>query len=119
MNVLSTAQNIANDFTALGNWIGVCTGPPGTSSTVLNEASGGTPAYARQQTTWTAGANGSAQGSQITLNLPAGTYPYMILCSGSSGNNMVDWCILSTPITVTSSGGASVPVQMTPSTTFA
>ena len=44
MNQLSTAQNVCNDFTAQGNWIGVCTGPPGTSSTVLNEASGGTPA---------------------------------------------------------------------------
>lgn len=110
MNQLQTAQNITNDYTALGNWIGVCTGPPGNSSTVLNEASGGSPAYARQATTWTANSNGSATGSQVTLNLPAGTYPYMIVCSSSSGNTMVDWCILSTPI----STGAQGPVTITP-----
>lgn len=115
MNQLTTAQNITNDFTALGSWLGVTTGPPGQGATVLNEATGGSPAYARQQTTWTAGANGSAQGSQITLNLPAGTYPYLVLCSGSSGNNMVDWCILSTPIMLTEQGA----VTITPSATFA
>jgi hypothetical protein len=101
VNVLATAQNITNDFTALGDWIGLCTGPPGATSTVLNEATGGSPAYARQQTTWTAGTNGSAAGSQVTLNVPAGTYPYAIQCSASSGNNMIDWCILPTPIMVT------------------
>lgn len=101
MNVLTTAQNITNDFTALGSWVGLCTGPPGATSTVLNECSGGSPAYARVETTWTAGANGTATGSQITFNLPAGTYPYAILCQSSTGNTMVDWCILNTPIQVT------------------
>lgn len=110
MNQLTTAQNITNDYTALGNYIGVCTGPPGNSSTVLNEATGGSPAYTRQATTWTAHTNGSATGSQVTLNLPAGTYPYMIMCSASSGNTMVDWCILSTPITNSAQG----PVTITP-----
>lgn len=110
-NVLSTAQNLDNDKVALGDWIGVCTGPPGNTSTVLNEATGGTPAYARQQTTWTAGTNGSHSGSQVTLNLPAGTYPYMIVCQASSGNNMVDWCILPTPIVV----GTQSAITITPS----
>jgi hypothetical protein len=111
-NVLATAQNIDNDFAALGNWIGVCTGPPGNTSTVSNEATGGSPAYARQSTTWTAGTNGSHVGSAVTLNLPSGTYPYLIMCSGSTGNNMIDWCILPTPIMVT----AQTPVTITPST---
>jgi hypothetical protein len=116
VNVLATAQNVNNDFTALGSWIGVCTGPPGTTSTVLNEAHGGTPtAYARQETTWTSGTNGSASGSPVTLNLPAGTYPYMIMCQSSSGNTLVDWCILPTPIMVTSQAA----IQVTPSTSTA
>lgn len=101
VNVLATAQNVCNDYTALGNWFGLCTGPPGTTSTVLNECEGGSPAYARKQATWTSGTNGSAAGSQLTFNLPAGTYPYLIVCQASSGNNMVDWCILPTPIMVT------------------
>lgn len=108
VNVLATAQNVCNDYTALGNWFGLCTGPPGNTSTVLNEATGGSPAYARQQSTWTAGTNGSAAGSQLTFNLPAGTYPYLIVCQSSSGNTMVDWCILPTPIMVTSQAVVTV-----------
>lgn len=115
VNVLDTAQNIDNDYSALGSWIGVCTGPPGSTSTVLNEATGGSPAYARQETTWTAGTNGSHSGSPVTLNLPAGTYPYMIMCQSSSGNTMVDWCILNTPIMVTTQAA----IQITPSTSTA
>jgi hypothetical protein len=115
VNQLTTAQNLNNDYTALGSWIGVCTGPPGTTSTVLNEASGGSPAYTRKETTWTAGTNGSAVGSPVTLNLPPGTYPYMIMCAGATGNNMVDWCILPTPIMVSAQGA----FQITPSTNTA
>lgn len=111
VNQLATAQNITNDYTALGNWIGLCTGPPGTSATVLNECSGGSPAYARKATSWTPGANGTATGSSVTFNLPAGTYPYMIVCQSSSGNTLVDWCILNTPIMVSSQAS----VQVTPS----
>jgi hypothetical protein len=111
VNQLATAQNITNDYTALGNWIGVATGPPGTTATVLNEAVGGSPAYARQATTWTAGVNGTATGSSITLNLPAGTYPYLIMCQSSTGNTLVDWCILNTPIMVSSQAA----IQVTPS----
>src|SRR5689334_7579606 len=115
VNVLTTAQTQDNNYAALGDYIGVCTGPPGDSSTVNNEATGGSPAYARQATTWTAGTNGSHTGSAVTLNLPAGTYPYMILCSGSTGNNMVDWCILPTPIVL----AVQTPVTITPSTSTA
>ena len=115
MNVLTTAQNIANDAAALGNYVGLCTGPPGQTSTVQNECSGGSPAYTRQATTWTDGTNGSVTGSQLTFNLPAGTYPYMIVCQGSSGNNMVDWCILNTPIQVSS----QAQITLTPSWTVA
>lgn len=113
-NQLATAQNLCNDYTALGNWIALCTGPPGTSATILNECSGGSPAYARQETTWTAGSNGSATGSPVTFNLPAGTYPYAAMCQSSSGNTMVDWCILNTPIMVTTQAA----VQFTPSTSL-
>lgn len=89
-NVDATADTIVSDYTALGSWIGLCTGNPGNTSAPSNEATGGSPAYARQETTWTV-TGSTATGTPVTLNVPAGTYTYMILCSGSSGSNMVDW----------------------------
>lgn len=115
VNVLDTAQIIAEDFSALGDWIGVCTGVPGNSETVNNEATGGNPAYARQTTDWTQHTNGSVTGSVVSLNLPPGTYPYMIMCSQSTGNNMMDWCILPTPIIVTEQRTVKVTPNITAS----
>lgn len=99
-NVTSTAQNQVNDYSAQGNWIGLCSGNPGSTSAPSNEASGGSPAYARQATSWNV-SGPTAIGSAVTINVPAGTYGYMIMCSASSGNNMVDWCPI-TPQVATS-----------------
>jgi hypothetical protein len=89
--VTATADTIIGDYSALGNWIGLFTGPPGSTASPSNEATGGSPAYARQSTTWTVSGS-TAIGSGVTFNVPAGTYNYMGIFSGSSGNNMVDWC---------------------------
>lgn len=109
VNVLSTEQNLANTLVSYGDYIGVCTGPPGNTRTPYNEA-----VYenngARQHTEWDTGQNGNVTGSTVTLDLPAGTFPYMIVCQGSSGDNMVDWAILPTPIVL----GAPQQVQITP-----
>jgi hypothetical protein len=99
-NVTATEGTLVTDYKALGNYIGLCTGAPGSTSTPANEATGGSPAYARQATTWTV-AGATATGSSVTINVAAGTYSYMILCSASSGNNMVDWCPI-TPQVITS-----------------
>jgi hypothetical protein len=99
-NVTATQNTLVTDAKALGNWIGLCTGAPGSTATPSNEASGGSPAYARQSTTWMV-AGATATGSSVTIHVPAGTYSYMIQCSGSSGNNMVDWCPI-TPQVITS-----------------
>ena len=92
-NVTATATDIVTDYSNLGNYIGLCTGAPGSTATPANEATGGSPAYARQATTW-AVSGAQALGSAVTINVPAGTYSYMIMCSGSSGDNMVDWCAI-------------------------
>lgn len=89
-NVTATLNTMVTDYKSLGSYVGLCTGAPGSTFTPANEVSGGSPAYARQFVTWTV-AGGVATGSTVTFNVPAGTYSYMILCSGSSGNNMVDW----------------------------
>lgn len=94
VNVTETAQQLSNDYVALGNYIGLATGNPGSTSAPAHEASGGTPAYARVPTTWTPSSppTGINQGSTVTINVPAGTYTYMILCSGPTGHNMIDNC---------------------------
>ncbi|WP_405133997.1 hypothetical protein [Nocardia sp. NBC_01388] len=56
-------------------------------STGLNEASGGTPAYARQPTTWGAVTNGQVSGSQVVINLPANTYVYAGLWKSATGGS--------------------------------
>lgn len=61
--------------TALGDRISLHTADPGTTG--ASEATGGSPAYARQTTTWTGGASdGSVPGSQVTFDAPAGTYTH-------------------------------------------
>ena len=109
VQVTATKQTISNAAVALGNYIGICTGSPGTTSTPANEAAGGSPAYARQATTWTAGSGGVNNGSPVTINLPASTYLYLFMASGSSGNNMVDWCPLTAVVL-----GAQTAIPFTP-----
>ena len=101
-NVTATADMLVIDYSAMGNWISLHTGNPGSTSTPANEASGGSPAYARQATTWTV-AGSTATGSSVTFNVPAGTYSYMGLCSASTGSNMVDWSPISPQVISTQS----------------
>lgn len=90
VNCTATQNALAADYAALGSWIGLATASPGTSSTPTGEASGGSPAYARLATTWSAGAAGVQNGTAVTLNVQAATYTYMLIASSSSGNNMQD-----------------------------
>jgi hypothetical protein len=92
VNVNATAQALSDDYVKLGTFIGLATGDPGSTSTPMHEASGGSPAYARRKTSWTAGSDGVNNGSLVTFDVPAGIYTHMILCSGPTGNNMVDNC---------------------------
>jgi hypothetical protein len=90
VNVSSTAQSLSNDYVGMGAWIGLATDDPGNSTTPANEAAGG--GYTRVKTTWTPGDGGANQGSPVTINLPSGAYPYMILCADANGQNMIDNC---------------------------
>ena len=88
--VATTRQSLADQYKTLGTWINVCTGDPGTTATPANEATGGSPANARKQTTWTSGSGGIINGSACTVDTAAGTYTFILLASASSGNNMID-----------------------------
>jgi hypothetical protein len=52
------------------------------------EATGGSPAYARQAVTWGAAASGQKTGSSgtLTFDVPAGTYAFFGLYNASTGN---------------------------------
>jgi hypothetical protein len=86
----ATRQNLATRYGTLGNYVGVATGAPGTSATPSNEATGGAPAYARKQTTWSDGANGVINGTAVTIDVAAGTYTHILLASAVSGATQID-----------------------------
>ena len=86
----TTRQALADAYKGLGSWIGAATGNPGTSATPASEATGGSPAYARKQTTWTSSTGGVVNGSAVTVDVAAATYSWILLASASSGANMID-----------------------------
>lgn len=67
-------QNAACDgIAAVAGFVSLHTGDP--STTGANEATGGSPAYARKAVTWAAASAGTrASSATITFDVPAGTY---------------------------------------------
>jgi hypothetical protein len=61
---------------------------PGTgTNSAGTEATGGSPAYARQAVTWAAASAGTKSNSgALTFDVPAGTYAYFGLFNASTGN---------------------------------
>jgi hypothetical protein len=61
---------------------------PGTGTNAAGtEATGGSPAYARQAVTWAAASGGTKSNSgSLTFDVPAGTYGYFTLFNASTGN---------------------------------
>jgi len=99
----------ALNVTGTGNWISLHTADPGTTGT--SEATGGSPAYARKQTTWTGGASdGSVPGSQVEFDAAAGTYTWIGIWTASTGGTFVGGLQLSSAATL----GAQGKVQVTP-----
>ncbi|MBF6449039.1 MULTISPECIES: phage tail fiber protein [Nocardia] len=89
--VTATKNTLCNAYAGIGGantYVSIHTGDPGTSG--ANEATGGSPAYARVATTWGAASNGQVSGSQVTINLPAGTYTYAGLWTAASGGTFID-----------------------------
>lgn len=97
VNCVATKNALAADYVGLGKWIGVASASPGTTTMASNEISGGTPAYARAATTWSAAGTGVQQGSTVTVNIPTSTtITYGILASAVDGDNMYDNCPVTT-----------------------
>lgn len=90
-----TGKNVALDgldeaITAGVKFIGIfqSSADPGTGSTYTgNEATGGSPAYARQSVVWGAAASGQKKNTgALTFDVPAGSYFAFGLFNASSGN---------------------------------
>jgi len=90
ISVPATREALANAYSALGAYISLHTGDPGTTG--ANEATGGSPAYARKQTTWATGdaSDGVETGSQVTFDVPAGTYTHVGIWSATTGGTFID-----------------------------
>lgn len=91
IQILATRNQLVTSYIGGATWLGLATGNPGTSATPSNEATGGSPAYARKQTTWGSVSASASTGTAVTVDVQAGTYTHSILCTASTGNNQYDW----------------------------
>lgn len=98
--IVGTRNTLATAYAGAGTWIGLATGNPGTTTTPSNEATGGSPAYARKQTTWGTAASSAVVGSAVTIDAAAGTYVYAILASAATvaTTNQVDNCSITSTV---------------------
>ena len=96
-------ETLSTAYGSTGSWISVHTADPGTTGTA--ETSSGSPAYARKQTTWTPGtSDGVNAGSQVTIDVAAGTYTYIGLWSAVTGGTFYDKYLLPTAQTFATQG---------------
>lgn len=90
----ATKEASALAVTGLGAYVSLHTADPGTTG--ASEASGGSPAYARKQTTWTGGASdGSVTGSAVVFDVPAGTYTHVGVWTAATSGTFVGGFALS------------------------
>ncbi|WP_327139345.1 phage tail fiber protein [Nocardia sp. NBC_01327] len=86
--VTATKNALCTTYSQQGAYISIHTADPGSSG--ANEASGGSPAYARIQTTWGTAASSQITGSAVTINLAAGTYTYAGIWTAATGGTFID-----------------------------
>lgn len=109
--VTTTKNTLCASYAAIGNYISIHTASPG--GTGANEASGGSPAYARQATTWGSASASTITGSQVTINLQAGTYTYAGIWTAATSGSFVDQVAISSTTL-----GAQGQLLVTPSFTM-
>ncbi|QFP97000.1 hypothetical protein SEA_THIMANN_29 [Gordonia phage Thimann] len=100
-----------NAYKAEATWLSLHTADPG--STGASEVSGGTPAYARKQTTWGTPASGSMIGSKVSIDVPATTVVAVGVWTASTAGSYRDK--LAIPSTTVS---ANATIDVTPTITI-
>lgn len=80
---------LAASYAGQALYLSLHSGDPGTTGD--NEASGGSPAYARQAITWNAGTeDGVTSSDAIDVDLPAGTYTYVGIWDAVTAGTFLD-----------------------------
>ncbi|MBF6085237.1 hypothetical protein IU485_28105 [Nocardia cyriacigeorgica] len=112
----ATRQALAEAYADIGSgtaYLALHSADPGPDGTA-NELSGGTPAYARVQFTWSSGTGGVITGPPTTINCPSGAVTHASLWTALNGGTFIDKCVL----TPTQNLGGSGPVTVTPTFTL-
>lgn len=110
--VIATKNALATTYGTQGTWISLHTADPGTTG--ASEATGGSPAYARKQTTWGAASNGAITGSEVTIDAAQGTYTHAGIWSAETGGTFIDKVAI-TSTTLGSQGQIKVTPKYTQS----
>ena len=85
---VATLNAALDAVAALGNWVALHTADPGTTG--ANELTGGSPAYARKQTTWGASAAGVKSGSAQTFDIgPGKSIGWYSVWTAASGGTFI------------------------------
>lgn len=106
INVPATANLVADYFGTLGTWVSLHTASP--STTGANEVTGGSPAYARKQTTWGAATGGLITGTEVTFDVPPGTtVTHVGIFTAVTSGTFRDWAD-SSDVTFTPQGQVKV-----------
>lgn len=88
--VTATRNSVATHTASLGSWISLHTADPG--QTGASEVSGGSPAYARKQTTWGSASVGTIAGSEVLFDVPPSTtVTHVGIWSASSAGTFVEY----------------------------
>ncbi len=81
-------ESVALAASTQGAYISLHTSDPTTTGNF--EATGGTPAYARKQTTWTGGtSDGNVVGTEVSFDVPAGTFTHIGCWTEASGGTFL------------------------------
>lgn len=86
------------------------TSNPGSTGT--NEATGGSPAYARKSLTFGSSSGGTATAAEVTFDVPAGTYTHFGVWSASTGGTFRGGNPLAVSQTMSSQGQIKLTVAL-------
>lgn len=104
-------NTLASAYAGAGDYLSLHTADPGTTGT--SEATGGSPAYARKQTTWGSPSGGAITGSSVTFDVPAGTYTHWGRWTAVTGGTFRDGGALSSSVTLSAQGQVVAPITYT------
>lgn len=119
IDIATTRQALADTYKGLATsgvsntaWVALHTAKPTTVGQF--EITGGSPAYARKQITWTSGTGGTLTAANVTFDVPASTTAtHASLCSASTAGAMVDVQVLTPSIGIGAGANGTITITAT------